>query len=176
MFPQAPLLSGLFLAQCALSAPEVAVVCDALAASKRQGVSLDLSGNDVGDAGAACLAQLDMHQMQSLHLRGCGISNVGRIAVGEALRARPPPSARGLLLHGVSLALAWKALGLPPCLHPLNNSTILAYWADRADRRMAFVMCCHARLGSASLWSGLDVGEMVGVVLGTWSEPWGNEG
>jgi len=58
LLERAPRLATLSLAKCSLTAPGAAALCRGLAQAPRGDVTLILSGNNIGDAGVAALAQV----------------------------------------------------------------------------------------------------------------------
>jgi len=103
----------------------------------------------------------------------------GKLALGQMLRAFPLRSA-GFALEGVRLCECWEALDLPADGPDWNDNKVVAYLRSRSKwdggywcsftctilcgwkcssgtcGPIAFAMVSHARLGQASVWSGLD--------------------
>ena len=77
----------------------------------------------------------------------------GKLALGQMLRAFPLRSA-GFALEGVRLCECWDALDLPAEGADWEDSEVVAYFRARSE--IAFASVSHARLGQASVWSGLD--------------------
>ena len=81
------------------------------------------------------------------------IGRGGKLALGQVLRKNPLRSA-GFALEGVRLCECWDALDLPAEGADWEDSEVVAYFRARSE--IAFASVSHARLGQASVWSGLD--------------------
>jgi len=92
------------------------------------------------------------------------------LAIRRTLRALPRTIhklADGLFrnfeLRGVELAEVAAELGAMHCAW--SNASILAFFWEQHERRLAVCMLAHGRLGQESMWGGLDE-EMLRMVLG----------
>jgi len=150
-------------------------VADMLAANSTL-QELSLEGNWIGREGAVEIADAlpANSSLSLLHLGDCpdfvpddedydAIDADGVLAIGRALRARPRTihkindgSYRDFILTGtVDLAEVAAELGLPaPDAGAWwSNKSILAFFWEQHERRLAVCMLAHGRLGKGSRWA-----------------------
>ena len=132
--------------------------------------TLRLGSNGIGPEGAIKIADAlpANSSLGELDLRKNAIGTEGALAIGRALRARPRRTSYGVgfRLYGVELAEVAAELGLPDRdAGEWTNDSILTFFWEQHERRLAVCMLTHRRLGQGSRWGELDEG-ILRMVLG----------
>ena len=130
---------------------------------------LDLDHSFIGDDGATHLAAALAHNtsLQSLYLENNNIFRAGTLAIGRALKRSPLREIewRNFVDEDeCSLGKLWKELGLPPIARTQDwtDQAVVFFRRVRAqqhhdtEKRLAFAMGLHPRLGSNSAARMLD--------------------
>jgi len=120
---------------------------------------LDLHSCRLGDECGGLVADFlaTNSTLTELELRGNELKEGGAGRIGLAIAARPRPPGGEFALTGVRLGRL-KQLGLPPDSTGWSNEIVLRFLWEQHERRAAFCMLAHPRLGEASMWSCLEVG------------------